>query len=154
VLLDKVEGNDRLATGDLRAGLQTLAAHLHARRFEPYPACGVVCTQTPKVCMYRSAVADLVRTGRYREAWQDAGRLDDQSDDDRPRQTWSVLQDAAYELIEFPSAEEPAEVRAHMEGAFRRVAMCFEQQMLAGDPSKVPRTARKVLANVLYEAGL
>jgi hypothetical protein len=40
-----------------------------------------------------------------------------------------------------------------MEDPFRRVALCFEQQMLAADPRKVPRQANAVLAGVLHEAG-
>jgi hypothetical protein len=34
------------------------------------------------------------------------------------------------------------------------VCLCFEQQMLAEDNRKVPRTSRRILARVLAEAGL
>jgi hypothetical protein len=149
VLLDKIEGG----AGGARAALGELVGPLHERRFDPYPACSVVCTQSPSVCMYRAAAGDLARSGRYDEAWRDAGDADDGSEDGRRRETWSVLQDAAYELIEFPTADESEEARARMEDPFRRVALCFEQQMLAADPRKVPRQANAVLAGVLHEAG-
>jgi hypothetical protein len=38
--------------------------------------------------------------------------------------------------------------------AARRVCLCFEQQMLADDGTKVPSTARRILAGVLTEVGL
>jgi hypothetical protein len=154
VLLDKLEESNPSTRRDRRAELAGVATRLHARRFEPYPACAVVCSQSPKVCRYRAAVADLVATGRYKSAWEEAARLDEQSDDDGGRQAWSVVQDAAYELIEFPLAEEPPEVRERMEDAFRRVALCFEQQTLSADSSRVPRAARRLLTDVLAEAGL
>lgn len=154
VLLDKVDGQDPATTRQLRSLLQATAVRLHARRFDPYPACSSVCTQTPAVCMFRSPVADLVRTGRYQETWQAAGQTDDQSEDGRQRQTWSVIQDAAYELIEFPADDEPADVKLQGEHSYRRVALCFEQQMLADDVARAPMAARRTLASVLAEAGL
>ena len=154
VLLDKVDGRDPATTRQLRSSLHATAVRLHARRFDPYPACSTVCTQTPAVCIYRAPVADLVRAGRYQEPWQQAGQTDDQAEDGRERQTWSVLQDAAYDLIEFPDAEEPADLKIQMEDRFRRVALCFEQQMLAGDVARAPMAARRTLASVLAEAGL
>ena len=67
---------------------------------------------------------------------------------------WDVCQDAAFEVIEFPDPDAAEPVNAELSAAARRVCMCFEQQMLAADRRKVPRTARKVLARVLGEAGL
>jgi uncharacterized protein DUF87 len=154
VLLHKVGGGDEaVAASDPRARLTAVADRLHTRRFEPYPACAVVCSQSPRTCRYRAAVADLVATGRYQTAWQEAASLDQESDDG-PEATWSVIQDAAYELIEFPGSGEPPEVQDRMQDAYRRVALCFEQQMLAADPDRVPRAARRVLEDVLAEAAL
>lgn len=62
--------------------------------------------------------------------------------------------DAAYELVEFPDADTPRPASADVELAARRVCLCFEQQMLAEDTRKVPRTARRILARVLSESGL
>jgi hypothetical protein len=152
VLLAKARGGEVQIA--LLASLQQVAHRLHARRFEPYPACQVVCTQDPPLCLYRSAVADLVTSGRYRPAWRDADEVDAGSEDNRRRQTWEVCQDAAYELVEFPDEDQPTEVREAVELAARQVCLCFEQQMLAEDRRKVPRTSRRILARVLSEAGL
>jgi hypothetical protein len=149
---------DRLTDGgngsSLLAELQRIAHRLHRRQFNPYTACHLVCTQQPPVCLYRSAVADLVISGRYQGAWREADSTDARSEDNRRRQTWEVCQDAAYELVEFPDPETPASAKEDVELAARRVCLCFEQQMLADDKRKVPRTSRRILARVLAEAGL
>jgi hypothetical protein len=152
-LLSKLDGTGE-APVQLLAALQATAYRLHAREFDPYPACHAVCTQEPRVCLYRSAVADLVTSGRYQSSWRDADAHDAKSEDNRRRETWEVCQDAAYELVEFPDDDMPADVKNETVVAARRVCLCFEQQMLAGDRRKVPRTARRILARVLSEAGL
>ncbi|HEX6678819.1 MAG TPA: FtsK/SpoIIIE domain-containing protein [Actinomycetes bacterium] len=152
VLLAKVDGDQ--AVPQLLASFRTLAQRLHARELEPYPACHLVCKQDPPLCLYRSAVADLVASRRYHPSWRDADDRDRSDKDHRCRQTWEVCQDAAYELVEFPDPDMTADVQQEVELAARRVCMCFEQQMLADDRRKVPRTARRVLARVLGEAGL
>jgi len=59
VLLDKLDsGGANAAT--LLAALRESAARLHARRFNPYNACHLVCNQEPPLCRYRSVTADLV----------------------------------------------------------------------------------------------
>jgi hypothetical protein len=55
VLLEKLDGHPEAATQEPRQAFRELASRLHARSFNPYPACEVVCTQSPRVCMYRSA---------------------------------------------------------------------------------------------------
>ena len=75
-------------------------------------------------------------------------------EDGRRRETWEVCQDAAYELIEFPDEDQPEQARVALDIAARRVGACFEQQMLAGDRRKVPRTSLRILTRVLGEAGL
>jgi hypothetical protein len=152
-LLAKLDGTSAVPA-TLVAALQDTAHRLHAREFEPYPACHLVCTQDPPVCLYRSAVADLVTSGRYHRSWNDADDRDANSEDNRRRETWEVCQDAAFEVVEFPDPDMPAEVKQEVEVAARRVCLCFEQQMLADDRRKVPRTTRRILARVLGEAGL
>ena len=139
---------------ELVGALQETAHSLHARRYDPYPACQYVCTQDPPVCLYRSAVADIVLSRRYHAAWYEADDIDSKSEENRRQQTWEVCQDAAFELIEFPDEDQPAEAREAVEAAARRACLCFEQQMLADDRRKVPRTSRRILARVLAEAGL
>ncbi|MFD7206603.1 ATP-binding protein [Streptomyces sp. NPDC059893] len=150
---------DRLDTGGLNAtacaaALRQTVHRLHARQFEPYPACHLVCTQDPPLCLYRSAVADLVASHRYHPVWGEADRSDGASEDKRRVRTWEVCQDAAYELVEFPTEDAPEEARKKLDTTARRVCLCFEQQMLADDRRKVPRTTRRILARVLKEAGL
>lgn len=137
----------------LLTALQDTAHRLHAREFDPYPACHLVCTQEPRVCLYRSAVADLVTSGRYHPSWRDADDRDAKSEGNRRAETWQVCQDAAYELVEFPQEDQP-ESKETLDAAARRVCLCFEQQMLVNDKRKVPRTSRRILARVLGEAGL
>ncbi|WP_030778184.1 ATP-binding protein [Streptomyces sp. NRRL S-920] len=140
-------------TAALVEALQQTARRLHARQFEPYPVCHLVCSQDPPLCLYRSAVADLVASRRYQSPWRDADRDDAASEDRRRRRTWEICQDAAYELVEFPTDDMPEEARTALDTAARRACLCFEQQMLADDERKPPRTARRILAHVLGEAG-
>jgi len=154
VLLDKLDEHDAQATAELRAAFQATARALHVRDFSPYPVCEHVCRQDPPLCLYRAAVADLVATGRYQPSWRAADAADATSPDNRRQQTWQVCQDAAYELTEFPEPGGPAELNDQIIATARRVCLCFEQQMLADDRRKVPRTTRRILARVLTEAGL
>ncbi|MFF3020732.1 ATP-binding protein [Streptomyces sp. NPDC057939] len=153
VFLDRLDTGGREAAS-LTAALQQTVHRLHARQFAPYPACHLVCSQDPPLCLYRSAVADLVAGRRYHPAWREADQNDGASEDKRRGRTWEVCQDAAYELIEFPTEDVPQEARQKLDTAARRVCLCFEQQMLADDRRKVPRTTRRILARVLKEAGL
>lgn len=155
VLLDKLAcRRDPSTTRKLRAELQATAMRLHARTYNPYPVCHHVCTDEPPSCLYRSAVADLVASGRYRQSWWEADTGDGESDDDRRAQTWENCQDAAFEIIEFPEPDAPPDVTEQLTGAAKRVCLCFEQQMLADDRRKLPRTSRRILARVLTEASL
>ena len=151
VLLDKLSG----AGGpEGRKAFQEVARRLHRRAFDPYPVCGHVCGQDPPLCLYRSAVADVVASGRYQPSWRAADSADAGSEDGRRRQTWEVCLDAAYELIEFPEEGAPDELREQVVASAKRVCLCFQQQMLADDERKTPRTARRVLARVMVEAKL
>lgn len=150
-LVAKIDGTPDAA--DLLEVLRVAAARLHTREFEPYPVCHLVCTQAPPQCLYRSAVADLVATGRYDESWRDADEHDSKSEGGRRQETWQVCQDVAYEIVEFPESGMSDDQKEQVEEAARRVCLCFEQQMLANDRRKVPRTALRVLARVLEEAG-
>lgn len=154
VLLDKVASGEPGRAAQLREAFRATARRLHARTFNPYPACEHVCTQDPPACLYRSAVADVVASGRYRKSWRAADDADAVSADGRRRQTWEVCQDAAYELAEFPEPDAPEELRLQVVSAAKRVCLCFEQQMLADDDRKAPRTTRRILARVLTEAGM
>jgi hypothetical protein len=154
VLLDKLMGQDAHARVELRSALRQTAAGLHLRTVAPYPVCDYVCTQDPPLCLYRSAVADVVASGRYQQSWRAADAADALSEDSRRQQTWEVCQDAAYEIAEFPEEGSPEPLTQHIVRTAKRVCLCFEQQMLADDHRKAPRTARRILARVLVEANL
>ncbi|OHV29039.1 ATPase [Pseudofrankia sp. EUN1h] len=157
MLLDKVDGGAGAATARRRAAFQAAARRLHQRTFAPYPVCEMVCAQDPPLCLYRSAVADVVASGRYQQSWLGADTAD--SADAGPcgprrKQTWDVCQDAAYEITEFPEENLPAQLADDIVASAKRVCLCFEQQMLAADPRKSPRTARRILARVLTESSI
>jgi hypothetical protein len=152
-LLGKVDSKgigDAILVGPLRA----TAVRLHARSYEPYPACAAVCDQDPPLCLYRSVTADLIASGRYDNAWYEADEADAGSEDKRRRETWELCRDAAYELIDLPDEDDEPEAQERLAAAARRVALCYGQQMLARDRRKVPRTAQRALERVLREAGL
>jgi hypothetical protein len=94
-----------------------------------------------------------VASGRHAVAWREADIADARSKDNSRRQTWDVCQDAGYDLIEFPDEEIPEPARSAVDKSARRACLCFEQQMLAVDQLKVPRTARRILAKVLSAGG-
>ncbi|EHI41296.1 hypothetical protein OPAG_08116 [Rhodococcus opacus PD630] len=154
VLLDKIESTDPQVTLQLRRGFQEFARQLAQRNFAPYPVCDSVCTQDPPLCLYRSAVADVVARRRYKASWQTADNLDAQATDGRRKETWEVCQDAAYEITEFPEEGTPEELNQSIITNAKRVCLCFEQQMLAQDTRKSPRTVRHILQRVIGEAGL
>jgi hypothetical protein len=133
--------------------LSESAGRLYRRTYDPYPACSAVCGTDPPLCLYRGAVADLVASGRHAVAWRGADITDAKSEGNTRRETWDVCQDAGYDLVEFPDEEIPEPARAAVDKSARQACLCFEQQMLAADPLKVPRTARRILARVLSAAG-
>jgi len=87
---------------------------LHARRFEPFPGCGKICTQDPPVCLYRRAAGDLIAQAKEDLAGQwNAAYVDDQA--------WMFSQRLAYKLVEsHPSQRD----------SVRRVSLCISQHML------------------------
>jgi hypothetical protein len=133
--------------------LSETAGRLYRRTYDPYPACSVVCGSDPPLCLYRGAVADLVASGRHAVAWREADIADARSEAKTRTETWNVCQDAAYDLVEFPDEEIAEPARAAVDQSARRACLCFEQQMLAADQLKVPRTARLILAKVLSAGG-
>lgn len=154
VFMDKIDGQDPHRTAEVRGKFRNAARRLSERSFSPYPVCDQVCNQDPPLCLYRSAVSDVVASGRYQESWRSADAVDAESTNSRRQQTWEVCQDAAYELVEFPEGDASDELRSELVATAKRVCLCFEQQMLADDHRKGQRTSRRILARVLGEAGL
>jgi DNA helicase HerA-like ATPase len=150
---------DKLDTAEAKRSVHPsefarIVRKLHARTFEPYPACGQVCGDDPPLCLYRFSVADVVESHRYEPSWREADRQDSKSSDQQASRTWEVCQDASFELVEFPSPDMPATTQKQVDHTARQVAMCFEQQMLAADQRKLPRTTRRIVARILREARL
>lgn len=144
VLLDKLDG------GDDRGSREAMRAHwqkLHTYDPMPYPYCDVVCPGG--FCPYRYAVSDLVASGRFQRSWRDADGADSGAGDRSRPASWSVCQDAGYELLEFPDSSWPAPLVDVVSDGARRACLCFEQQMLADDERKVPRTSRRVMRDLL-----
>jgi hypothetical protein len=154
VLNDKLDPREPATTTQIRTAFQTAAQRIHVRQFAPYPACARVCAQDPPLCLYRSAVADLVASRRYEISWQAADAADSRSQQNDQKHSWQVCQDAAYELIEFPDVVSSTEANQQIEKSARRVCACFEQQMLADDSRKVPRTTRRIVDRLLAQARL
>ncbi|HYU75630.1 MAG TPA: ATP-binding protein, partial [Ktedonobacteraceae bacterium] len=142
------------ANSDLtRNQFQHYARTLHARHYPPFPACELICQQKPPVCLYRYAVADLITTGKHSAMWRNADANDHSSPDQRRNQCWEVAQNAGYDLIEFPEINWTDEALTQRVGnAARRACLCFAQQMLSGDESKIPRTNRIILMKLQREA--
>jgi hypothetical protein len=120
VLASAAEPHSRDLSGALQR-LQATAYRLYRREFEPYQACAVVCDQDPPLCLYRGPVADLVAAGRHLAAWQQADTADAQTEGKTRRGTWEVCQDAAYDLVEFPDSDIPAEASSALDNTARRV---------------------------------
>ena len=94
------------------------------------------------------------RTSSRPAAISPRGEPQTKSASKRRQETWKVCQDAAFELIEFPGVDNSEKLKEQLTSAARRVCLCFEQQMLADDTRKLPRTSRRILARVLAESQL
>jgi hypothetical protein len=152
VLLEKVAGG--VGTSTARETYRSQMQELHRRFFDPYPACGRVCDHAP-LCLYRSAVRDLVRSRRYDGPWEQAEAADASADGGARRaELWRASWSSSYELVELPHEQMPAAVRNSVTAAARRASLCFAQQMVVGDERKVPSTARWVIDRILWEAGV
>lgn len=149
VLIDKLRPGRGAATKKLRTALQETARHLHARSFDPFPACEATCRQDPPLCMYRRAAADLVASHRYQESFRDADEEDESAGDSRT-ETWRICEQAAHELVEWPPPDMPPVTVL----SARRAAMCFGQQMLADDTRKLPSATHNILRLLLHESQL
>jgi hypothetical protein len=146
-----------LARGDDAedAGIEAFrvcAATLLGRGIGPFPACARVWTDEQNPCRCHLAVAELVAGGALTSAWQKADEADLAGNSGRPS-SWQVAQDAAFQLTEFPEPDWPPERARRVKRAARRIAICFAQQTLAGDPLLLPRTARDRIDALIAEAG-
>lgn len=145
---------DEADTAEPIAEFQARSRGLAARDHAPYAACDKICQHESPQCLYRHAAADLVASGRHRTRWQRAEAEDVESSGTGRRQTWEVAMDAGYELVQFPEPDAAADDRDLVAAAARRASLCFAQQMLADDESKLPRSIRMSTVRLLEAAGI
>lgn len=102
---------------------QDLMMRLHKRTFEPFAGCDTICTQSPPVCLYRRAVADLITNSKQNlvGAWNDTAK-EDRSAGSGFSNMWAQTQRASYELIELDTAQPEAS---------KRIRLCYAQHMLS-----------------------
>ncbi|MDX1417658.1 MAG: ATP-binding protein, partial [Candidatus Promineifilaceae bacterium] len=113
----------------------------HARFTDPFPACGRICQQTPPVCLYRYAVADLIARPEFKEVWHSTSKT-----------LWEICYEASLELVEFPGSDGPLVEDNAIFKTARRVCLCLGQQMLAKDLTIRPRTAANMMNQLFQEA--
>lgn len=109
----------KLAGKDSRSALASLRAcmyKLHARSFDPFPGCSAICRQMQPLCLYRSAVSDLIALKKkaHQDAWDN--KLDEEC-----QSVWQHSKSMAEELIDIhPDHEE----------VIKRIGLCYAQHML------------------------
>jgi hypothetical protein len=158
-------GNAALSTGSMlsaalrgsqaasqseRIRYQRVLTKLSSRTFDPFPVCMEACGASE--CLYREAVADVVGSGRFDDAWRTAEGADMDAGSGTRAETWAVCEDAAYEVVEWVDGEMPQDMSARVEAAGRKASLCFAQQMLERDQHRLPRTRRWILQQLLSEA--
>jgi hypothetical protein len=141
-----------------REEFRRFAIELHARRVPPFPVSVRISKEGTGACLYRWPAADLVLDPRLRTAWFEAESRDEDAGTDaapeRPRpEAWAAAMDAAYRIIEFPFPDWPSELQEEVAAGARRAALCYAEQMLASDDMKTPRTATRVMQEILTTSG-
>jgi hypothetical protein len=133
-----------------RIRYQRVLTELSSRTFDPFPVCMEACGASE--CLYREAVADVVGSGRFDDAWRTAEGADMDAGSGTRAETWAVCEDAAYEVVEWVDGEMPQDMSDRVEAAGRKASLCFAQQMLERDQHRLPRTRRWILQQLLSEA--
>jgi hypothetical protein len=100
--------------------------HLHARSFDPLPACSSICDDQPHVCLYRQAVVESL-TSTARSEFEDSYLTDTKAGAELP-QTWQHCASTALKLVTLQPAMQPAT---------RRAALCYAQHQLLGNSDEV-----------------
>lgn len=130
VLLAKRDGRDATRALD---SFRDLMYRLHSRRFEPFPGCAAICTQSYPIgqqryqalCLYRRAVADHIAPAREKAvgAFKDAMKADEEKADGYAN-SWDECKSAAHQLVEYNNAHDDVT---------KRIGLCYAQHMLADD---------------------
>lgn len=127
-----------------RGAYRDIFARRHIRRGDPFHGCGRICSDHPPTCAFRHAAADLILTGSHNGDWADASRRPAPQRRDEQLQ---VALDAAARLL--PMALPPEDAPAEIQESAERAAMCFAQQMIAGEPLRTPPMVRHAIDDLL-----
>lgn len=134
------------------AHFREAALQQHRRTFDPFPACGRICGQNPPLCLYRSAVVDLIGRGKFTALWTEGkpAYLANAPTQEVKDKLWELCQDAGHELMEFADdswPEEQAKIDNH--AAARRASLCFGLNMLSQNASLSPTAALKSIGQLI-----
>jgi hypothetical protein len=139
MLLTQLAGEDPSAAV---AAFRECMKALHTREFEPFLMCARVCTQG-KFCLYRHAVADLVRDQREARLvdWDDAYFGESGQEEDL-QAVWDLAAGEARQLFD-----------PKLEGGSiaRRIGLCYTQHMLS---HRIPEFHTKVIEGLIGASGL
>lgn len=144
--------------GDERAAFRAFAIELHGRHLPPFPVTARLSKEGTGVCLCRWPAADLVPDPRLRSQWFEAEEQDEagigDAAPDRPRPNmWTAAMDAASIIVEFPYDDWPVDLQEEVAATARRTALCYAEQMLASDDAKTPRTAARIMDEILTTSG-
>lgn len=149
LVLDGREGDPDDAALAVRVALLALQGDVYG----PFPGCPDIWGTRPGPCLCRHPVAELAAEGGFAGPWEEARRADRESIDGGRVQAWDVAQDAAYQLVEFPTGDLPSDLVEQLADVARCVALCCAQQLLAAEDWAHPATQRRVIAELLEESG-
>jgi hypothetical protein len=117
----------------------------------PCIACGVSADRfgDSSPCSVRVAVEDLVDSGEFDSHFHQAVRADEWPGEQRSGNRYAVCNDAAFELIEFPSSDHAEAEREQIAARARRCVLCFAEHMLERHNKRAPWVIRAQLLDIV-----
>jgi hypothetical protein len=146
----QVSGDDSLREERV---LRELFIRLQGPGYGPFLACHRIWDGRDGPCLCRYPVADLIGGEAYDDLWLEAEGADRASEEGGREATWTVCQDAAFQLVEFPLEGQGSELIERLADMARCTALCFAQQLMAAQPWSHPRTQKRALDGLIDEAG-
>lgn len=130
--------NEKGDAGEAIESLRNCLLALHQRELPPYPRCEAICDHAP-LCLYRHAVADVIRAGDFTGRWN----ASDPANIEKSKDAWLVCRSVAESLLEWSNPQRDA---------IRRVSLCYAQMMVAGNGALMPERQDEVMAALIQEA--